>query len=180
MSILNNINLFSGTIVDQGKSMESEVALHLVQNLWNEVTRQKEEDISALIGYPWRLLFVAAKLGKVEFLTTLIQSYPDLIWKVDENRYTIFHIAVKHRQEEIFKLIYEIGAIKDLIATYKDENGNNMLHLAAKLAPPHRLNCVSGATLQMQREILWFKVVLDKPLSFVFSIKSSHQFISHI
>lgn len=168
MSILNNINLFSGTIVDQGKSMESEVALHLVQNLWNEVIRQKEEDISALIGYPWRLLFVAAKLGKVEFLTTLIQSYPDLIWKVDENRYTIFHIAVKHRQEEIFKLIYEIGAIKDLIATYKDENGNNMLHLAAKLAPPHRLNCVSGATLQMQREILWFKVVLDK---------SSHQFI---
>lgn len=33
-----------------------------------------------------------------------------------------------------------------------------MLHLACKLAPTHRLNCVSGAALQMQREIQWFKV----------------------
>lgn len=139
--------------------MEPQIELQLVQSLWDEVIRLKDEDISRLIGYPWRLLFAAAKLGRVGFLKTLIQSYPDLIWKVDENRYTIFHIAIMHRQEEIFKLIYEIGAIKDLIASYKDDNENNMLHLAAKLAPSHRLNCVSGATLQMQRELLWFKVV---------------------
>lgn len=111
-----------------------------------------------MIGYPWRLLFVAAKLGKVEFLTTLIRSYPDLMWKVDENRRTIFHIAIMHRHEKIFQLISEIGAIKDLVATFKDDHGNNMLHLASKLAPPHRLNSISGAALQMQREILWFKV----------------------
>lgn len=151
---------FSGTNVSHDKNMEPRVALQLLQSLWNEVIKRKEEEISKLIGYPWRLLFVAAKLGKAEFLTTLIRSYPDLIWKVDENRYTIFHIAVTHRQEEIFKLIYEIGAIKDLIATYKDDDGNNMLHLAGKLAPLPRLACVSGATLQMQREILWFKVLV--------------------
>ncbi|XP_021719643.1 ankyrin repeat-containing protein ITN1-like [Chenopodium quinoa] len=143
----------------QEKRVEPQLALQLTQNLWGEVIKLKEEDISNLIGYPWRLLFVAAKLGKVEFLTTLIRSYPDLIWKVDENRRTIFHIAIIHRHEEIFQLIYEIGAIKDLIATFKDDHGNNMLHLAAKLAPPHRLNSVSGAALQIQREILWFKAV---------------------
>lgn len=145
---------------NQEKMVEPQFAIQLTQNLWNEVIKLKEEDISNLIGYPWRLLFVAAKLGKVEFLTTLIQSYPDLIWKVDENRRTIFHIAILHRYEEIFQLIYEIGAVKDLIATFKDDHGNNMLHLAGKLAPPHRLNCVSGAALQMQREILWFKVII--------------------
>ncbi|XP_057544951.1 ankyrin repeat-containing protein NPR4-like [Amaranthus tricolor] len=148
---------FPWTSIGQDTSNEPQAALQLVQNLWDEIIRQKEEDISKLIGYPWRLLFVAAKLGNVEFLSTLIKSYPDLIWKVDENRYTIFHIAVKHRQAEVFKLIYEIGAIKDLIATYKDDNGNNMLHLAAKLAPPDRLNCIS---LQMQQEALWFKTVM--------------------
>lgn len=130
-----------------------------MQSLWNEVIKQKQEDISKSIVSPWRLLFVAAKLGKVEFLTVLIRSYPDLIWKVDENRYTIFHIAVIHRREEIFQLVYEIGAVKDLIATYNDEHGNNMLHLASKLAPPNRLNYVSGAALQMQRELLWFEAV---------------------
>jgi hypothetical protein len=33
-----------------------------------------------------------------------------------------------------------------------------MLHLAGKLAHSDRLNIVSGAALQMQRELLWFKV----------------------
>lgn len=145
----------------QDRSIEPKAALELAQSLWNEVIKQKEEDISKLIAYPWRLLFVAAQLGKVEFLSVLIRSYPDLIWKVDENRFTIFHIAVIHRHEGIFKLIYEIGAIKDLIATYKDNKRNNMLHLASKLAPPHRLNCVSGAALQMQRELLWFEAVKE-------------------
>ncbi|XP_057247440.1 ankyrin repeat-containing protein NPR4 [Beta vulgaris subsp. vulgaris] len=148
-----------GSSTDQDISIEPPGFLQLTQNLWDEVIKLKSEDISKLIGDPWRLLFVAAKWGKVEFLTTLIRSYPDLIWKVDENRHSIFHIAIIHRHEEIFKLIYEIGAIKDLIATYKDDNGNNMLHLACKLAPTHRLNCVSGAALQMQREIQWFKAV---------------------
>ncbi|KAK9681621.1 hypothetical protein RND81_10G015700 [Saponaria officinalis] len=146
-------------VSDQDQSREPKVALELVQRLWNEVVKHEDEDISHLIGYPWRLLFVAAKLGKVEFLTVLIRSYPDLIWKVDENRCSIFHIAIIHRHEEIFNLIYEIGAIKDLIATYKDDHGNNMLHLASKLAPHNRLNTVYGAALQMQREILWFKAV---------------------
>ncbi|XP_056687852.1 ankyrin repeat-containing protein ITN1-like [Spinacia oleracea] len=154
--------------INQETRAEPQASLQLTQALWNEVIKLKEEDISNLIGYLWRLLFVAAKLGKVEFLRTMIQSYPDLIWKVDKNRCTIFHIAIIHRHEEIFQLIYEIGAIKDLLATFKDDRGNNMLHLAGKLAPPDRLNTVSGAALQMQREILWFKVMIcHKPISIV-------------
>lgn len=39
-------------------------------------------------------------------------------------------------------------------------NGENALHLAAKLAPYHRLRTVTGAALQMQRELLWFKVIV--------------------
>ena len=90
---------------------------------------------------------------------TLIRSYPDLIWKVDEEDHSIFHIAIMNRHEEIFKLIHELGAIKDLIAVDKEANsGNNMLHLAGSLPPLERLNCVSGAALQMQRELLWFEV----------------------
>lgn len=138
--------------------MEHQVALELTETLWGEIIKLKHQEISKLICFPWRLLFVAAQLGKVEFLMVLIKSYPDILWKVDENRYSIFHIAVIHRHEEIFKLIYEIGAIKDLIATYKDGRGNNMLHLASKLASPSRLNSISGAALQMQRELLWFEV----------------------
>ncbi|XP_021766937.1 ankyrin repeat-containing protein ITN1-like isoform X1 [Chenopodium quinoa] len=143
----------------QGKVPQQPLELQLVQRIWDEVIKQEEKKISFLIGSPWRLLFIAAKCGNVEFLTTLIRTYPDLIWKVDEENRSIFHIAIIYRHEEIFKLIYELGAIKDLIAVDKDGNGNNMLHLAGALAPSHRLNCVSGAALQMQRELLWFKAV---------------------
>ncbi|KAL2456588.1 PGG domain-containing protein [Abeliophyllum distichum] len=40
-----------------------------------------------------------------------------------------------------------------------DNDKNNILQLAGKLAPQSRLNIVSGAALQMQRELLWFKEV---------------------
>ncbi|CAO2823675.1 unnamed protein product [Amaranthus hypochondriacus] len=148
-----------GGKLGRGMVVQQPLELQLVQNLWDEVIKKEDQEISFHIGSPWRLLFVAAEYGNVEFLITLIRSYPDLIWRVDEENRSIFHIAIINRHEEIFKLIYELGAIKDLIAVDKDGNGNNMLHLAAGLAPSHRLNCVSGAALQMQRELMWFKAV---------------------
>ena len=134
------------------------LAHRLVKKLWEHVLELQDSEISKLIREPSRLLFDAAELGSLEFLIILIDSYPDLIWKIDHKNRSLFHIAVLNRHENIFNLIFEIGAIKDLIAAYKDENNNNILHLAANLAPLSRLQIVSGAALQMQRELLWFKV----------------------
>lgn len=63
----------------------------------------------------------------------------------------------------IFRIIYELGAIKDLIALYDDYTDNNTLRLAAKLASSDRLGIVSGAAHQLQRELLWFQVCLKSP-----------------
>uniref|UniRef100_F6HF61 Protein kinase domain-containing protein n=1 Tax=Vitis vinifera TaxID=29760 RepID=F6HF61_VITVI len=135
-------------------------ALELVQQLWDKIlSLDHDPKIGELIRTPSRLLFTAAELGIVEFITVLIRSYPDLIWKVNDQSQTIFHVAVAHRQEKIFNLIYEIGAHKDYIAAYKDEKNNNMLHLAGKLAPSNRLKIDSGAAFQLQRELHWFKEV---------------------
>ncbi|RVW98425.1 hypothetical protein CK203_026838 [Vitis vinifera] len=134
-------------------------ALELVKCLWSEVLLMNELQVGELIRTPSRLLFTAAELGIVEFLIELIRVYPDLIWKVDTQSRSIFHIAVVHRQEKVFNLIHEIGALKDLIASYRDENNNNMLHLAGKLAPSDRLKTDSGAALQLRRELHWFKEV---------------------
>lgn len=140
------------------KSMHIQ-ALELVKRLWDRVLLLDDPKIGELIRSPSRLLFTAAELGIVEFIIVLIRSYPDLIWKVDDKSRSIFHIAVAHRQEKIFNLIYEIGAIKDLIAAYKDDSNNNMLHLAGNLAPSIRLKIDSGAALQLRREMHWFKEV---------------------
>ncbi|CAL5410519.1 unnamed protein product [Camellia sinensis] len=134
-------------------------SLELVKRFWGQILLLDDAHIGNILKSPSRPLFVAAELGNFEFVFELLHSYPDLIWKVDEQSRSIFHIAVIHCQEKIFTLIYDIGAHKDLITAYKDSNNTNMSHLVGKLAPFNRLNIVSGAALQMQRELLWFKEV---------------------
>ncbi|XP_076889515.1 uncharacterized protein LOC143540298 [Bidens hawaiensis] len=110
--------------------------------------------------YSSRVLFIAAEMGNTNFLVELIRQYPDLIWKVNDHRLSIFHIAVKHRHQGIYNLLYEIGAMKDLITCISDsKENNNMLHLVGKIVKQKRLEDVSGVALQMQRELLWFQEV---------------------
>ncbi|CAN1810306.1 Ankyrin repeat-containing protein ITN1 [Linum perenne] len=134
-------------------------ALELAKRLWDLILQLDNASVKEFIRTPTRLLFTATELGMVEFVTVLIRSYPDLIWKVDDHSRSIFHTAVVHRREKVFSLINEIGALKDFIAIYKDEEDNNMLHLVGKLPHASRLNSDSGAALQLRREILWFKEV---------------------
>ncbi|PWA53657.1 Ankyrin repeat-containing protein [Artemisia annua] len=145
-------------------------ALQLLKIIWNDIAKRpkkeiddimrgQREQINGRMAYPSRILFVAAELGNTKFVVELIRQYPDLIWKVNDNNQSIFHIAVKHRHEGIYNLLYEIGSMKDLVTPIKDNDGNNMLHLAAKSTQKKRLEDVSGAALKMQRELLWFKEV---------------------
>ncbi|KAJ4702427.1 Ankyrin repeat family protein [Melia azedarach] len=154
----NLTNPVSGVKGVENKKLQ---ALQLVEQIWEKVVLLSDSDISKLIAKPHKLVFDAAKRGNVEFLSILIRGYPDLIWKVDsaKNKYSIFHIAVKNRQEDVFKLIYHIGSSKEILFRFQGENRNNILHLAGLLPPKIRLNIISRAALQMQRELLWFKEV---------------------
>ena len=104
------------------------------------------------------LLFDAAEFGNAEFIHILIGNFPHIVWTTDNFHRSLFHSAVINRQESVFNLIYDIVVVKEIILTYVDAFKQNILHLAGKLAPPSRLNLVPGAALQMQREMLWFKV----------------------
>ncbi|KAF8030337.1 hypothetical protein BT93_E2701 [Corymbia citriodora subsp. variegata] len=134
-------------------------AVKLLELIWEKVSLLDNGGFEELLRELSQLLITAAELGNYGFLTVLSRLHPELLWKFDDRKQSIFHVAVVHRHEKIFRLIYDIGAHKDMIAAYKDENDNNMLHLSGKLAPPSRLNIDSGAALQMRRELLWFKEV---------------------
>ena len=131
------------------------LAYQLVERLWKEV--QPFQDRQSSYDFP-TVLYDAAKFGNAEFLTILISSYPDIIWIADNQNRSLFHIAVLNQQESVFNLIYETAEAKEIILTYVDDKNKNILHLARYLAPSSRLNIVSGAALQMQQELLWFKV----------------------
>lgn len=137
------------------------LARQLVKLLWRHILQDMpEKEILEFIKHPTRLMHDAARAGNVEFLILIISSYPDIAWEEDDDGKSIFHIAVENRLENVFNLIHEVGGLKDLSTKYTTtvRGKYNMLHLAAKLAAPNHLNRVSGAALQMQRELLWFKV----------------------
>ncbi|XP_071719920.1 uncharacterized protein [Rutidosis leptorrhynchoides] len=119
----------------------------------------EEADNSTTTTFSSRIPFIAAKMGNTNFIVELIRQYPDLVWQVDDEYQTIFHIAVKNRNEDIYNLLYEIGSMKDFIIRFKDKHGNNLLHLAGMSSKQKQIQNASGVGLQMQRETLWFREV---------------------
>ncbi|CAI9265090.1 unnamed protein product [Lactuca saligna] len=149
-------------------------ALNFLKLIWNKISIFPNDEIEQILQgppleiekekhkriiYPSRVLFAAAKVGNVRFIIVILQSYPDLIWTVDDKGLTIFHIAVKHRQVNVYNLLYEIGPIKEQITTIEDENGNNMLHLLSETIGPKQFQKLPGVALQMQQELIWFEEV---------------------
>ncbi|KAG6624384.1 ankyrin repeat-containing protein At5g02620-like [Carya illinoinensis] len=140
------------------KALMQASAHQLVDRLWKALGDKNFS--STVVPQHKRLVVEAAKVGNVEFLVILIRSYPHLIWQVDQEDYgTLFHVAIKHRQEHVFNLIHEIGVLKRNLANRCAKGRNNMLHLVGELPSLDRLNIVSGAALQMQRELLWFQEI---------------------
>ncbi|XP_017984382.1 PREDICTED: uncharacterized protein LOC18587244 [Theobroma cacao] len=142
-------------------------AIELTKLLCETMSSDERKSFGETIDHASKLLFEAARLGNYKFLAVLIGSFPDLIFRKDETNKSIFHIAVLHRHASIFNHIHNLGLQKDLIMLYRvrypDQENTSiiyiMLHLAAKLPSLDRLSIVSGAALQMQRELLWFKEV---------------------
>lgn len=112
----------------------------------------------------YKAVFNAVKHGIVEFIVEIVRHYPDVIWFEDDLNRGIFLYATLQRQEKIFSLLYKMGAKKNSMATPWDKYHNNILHQAAFLAPSSQLDRVSGAALQMQRELQWYKVNLLLPI----------------
>ncbi|XP_059309485.1 uncharacterized protein LOC132060466 [Lycium ferocissimum] len=123
----------------QEKSSQREQAGVLLKKLWAKCERQLSEEKLSKLVEDEEILHTAARAGNVEFLAVLIRNHPDLIWKVDKKKRTIFHVAVLHREEKVFSLIRQIGTIKDLIILIQDVDGNNILHLAGMLGQPSDL-----------------------------------------
>ncbi|KAK3211666.1 hypothetical protein Dsin_016372 [Dipteronia sinensis] len=106
-----------------------------------------------------KAIYDAIKNGITEFVDEMIETTPEIIWRKDEKGRTIFAHAIVRRQEKIFSHVFGLGAKRRIAVIRHDIFHNNFLHLAAKLSPPSRLDRISGAALQMQRELEWFEEV---------------------
>ena len=133
--------------------------LKLIKRMWEILLLLDEDVMMDTIREPRQIIFTAAEVGNYELISVVMSTYPDLVWELDTMGRSVIHTAVLHRDASIFNLIHEVGPIKDFIVTFIDDEENNLLHCAAKLAPQNRLDyLVPGAALQMVLELSWFEV----------------------
>lgn len=111
----------------------------------------KEYNIENIESVLRKALLLSASSGISEIIEEIIHRYPDAIWFVNTENHNLFHLAVINRHENVFNLIYQLSSYKHLVIADEGASGNNILHMAGKLAPLGRLNVIPGAALQMQR-----------------------------
>ncbi|KZV18233.1 ankyrin repeat-containing protein-like [Dorcoceras hygrometricum] len=105
-----------------------------------------------------RAIIMAARKGIHEVVEVIIEMFPTAIYTTDtKTGGTIFHVAARNRIQNVFNLLYRINEQSHYFYDRTDSSGNNYMHMCGELAPPLKLNLVSGAALQMQRELQWFK-----------------------
>ncbi|CAA0807152.1 Unknown protein [Striga hermonthica] len=138
------------------KKMMHQQALKLLKCLCKNMESLKYKEASVIYR---DAVLTAARLGIHEVVEAIVATFPASIYsRHADTKQFIFHLAVHNRCERVFNLIYQTSDHKHQYSDLVDSSGNGLLHLAASLAPSHKLNAVSGAALQMQREIQWFKV----------------------
>ncbi|BFG21049.1 hypothetical protein CerSpe_073230 [Prunus speciosa] len=105
-------------------------------------------------------IFRAVERGIFEFIDRIFQASPNLVWSYNPMRRNAFQFAIECRQEKVYTLIFKLDKRKrSSIANLVDTSKNGMLHVAGMLSPLAKLDNISGAALQMQRELQWFKEV---------------------
>uniref|UniRef100_A0A7N0U3U1 PGG domain-containing protein n=1 Tax=Kalanchoe fedtschenkoi TaxID=63787 RepID=A0A7N0U3U1_KALFE len=138
-----------------------------IAKLIHKQTDQLMKDICATVlntrNYTsvWTVLgpatYKAAVNGIHELIEECLRCYPGLIWYKSEGSYLMFN-AIKYRQVKVYNLVYQMTGHVALAASDVTD-GENALHQVARIALPYRVNTVTGAALQMQRELQWFKEV---------------------
>lgn len=152
-AIFSRTGVTSTTMENQKKN---EQALGLARCLCKNMESMSYSEATNIAN---NALITATRLGIHDVVEMIVEAFPNAIYAcVPGSNGYIFHVAVRNRSEDVFNLIYQMSDHKYTFSDLVDIDGNNLLHSAAIMGPPHKLNEISGAALQMQREIQWYKV----------------------
>ncbi|XWS29395.1 hypothetical protein CRYUN_Cryun24cG0025900 [Craigia yunnanensis] len=135
--------------------LKHDQAVELLRYIFKEISKLSKNQLEKIELD--KAIYDAIKHGMIEFIDEIIKLYPEIIWRKDKKGRTLFANAIVLRQEKIFNHVFRLGSKKNITLLRHDIFHNNFLHLAAKLSPPSRLDRISGAALQMQRELQWFE-----------------------
>nr|XP_043633280.1 uncharacterized protein LOC122604452 [Erigeron canadensis] len=137
--------------------LKHQKCMKILERLCDNVSEIKNAaDILYHIGLPFN---TAVANDIPEAVATIVRFFPQALWTCHTNGFYIQYV-VRYRCEKVLNYLEDrVNGSINLLRAAIDSNGNNILHLAGELAPIDKLNMVSGAALQMQREVQWFKKI---------------------
>ncbi|QCD76891.1 ankyrin [Vigna unguiculata] len=129
----------------------------IVSSLFKGMEEENESLNNAQLS---KAMFDAAKSGNIVILEFLFKYYPYLLFEVDSREQrNLLHIAILFRQESVYRLILNQGDSKNVMMQLVDFEGNNVLHLAGKMAQPEERFGLSTKHVFMRSEEIWFQEV---------------------
>ncbi|KAL5757525.1 hypothetical protein ACOSP7_020136 [Xanthoceras sorbifolium] len=141
------------------EKLKHECAVELVNHVCTQLSNMSFQQTLHFLQHP-PMLSGAVAVGIEEIVRILLQHFPDLIGYDTIPQRNIFQIAVECRQEKIVNILKEMfPTVTRNMCAQLVEFENTTLHLVGKLAPAFKQYSVSGAALQLQYELQWFKEV---------------------
>nr|GEY50605.1 ankyrin repeat family protein [Tanacetum cinerariifolium] len=127
--------------------------IKLLRLICKEVDRTytSSEIIERLCSSPFCLAVENNTDEAIEVLTTYL---PQSCWFRKDGQ-NVFQLTVLNRSEKVYSYILHHGRNAKFGFSISDADGNNILHLAGRLSPIHKL--ASRPALQMQKELQWFE-----------------------
>ncbi|XP_031125214.1 ankyrin repeat-containing protein ITN1-like [Ipomoea triloba] len=129
ITIYNHMHVHNGI---EEECLANTQAGELLDIIWEEHHKLPDYEFREVITREYEILHYAAKEGNVEFLDMILESKPDLFCERNKSGQTILHVAVLYRQQNVVSYICNKQGYKDIMTLLLDDNGNNVLHLAAK------------------------------------------------
>ncbi|KAB2616123.1 hypothetical protein D8674_022711 [Pyrus ussuriensis x Pyrus communis] len=121
---------------------------------------KKTENITPSVNTETPIL-IAARNGVTEMVDKILELFPVAIHDMNKEKKNIVLLAVEYRQPHVYMLLLKRNILKESVFSKVDHEGNSALHLAAKLGE-HKPWLIPGAALQMQWEIKWYEVRIER------------------
>ncbi|TQD78612.1 hypothetical protein C1H46_035850 [Malus baccata] len=102
-------------------------------------------------------LIIATVKGTVSIVKEILEQHPQAVEHIDKNERNILHVAIKHRQKAILKLIKSKPSVMSRLNERIDCDGNTVLHQAADRSyySISLSQNLIGPAMQLQAELKW-------------------------
>ncbi|XP_044500247.1 uncharacterized protein LOC123221464 [Mangifera indica] len=135
---------------------------------WDEIVNRLvvpefpfDKDQSSKGDYEPIPLLLATEKGIVEIVNKILEVCPQLVEHCNDLGQNILHVAIKHRQYDIFNHVKNMKIPMTRLVRKVDKNGYTILHHAADLEPETAKRHPAGPVYQLQEEIKWYKRVKE-------------------